>query len=374
MSLRDNKFYLLERAAFDKFLVTLKTGGYQTIGPVVKDNAIVFDSVNVAADFPLGWSDHQDGGSYRLVKNDVPALFGHVVGMQSLKKYLYPPVRTILEVEKNGKRFKAGSPESEYPRLAFIGVRPCDLAALATHEKVLANGPYADPDFTKRRENSLIVAVNCTRPGGTCFCADMGTGPRAEGGYDILMTEMCTSSSHTFLIQGGSDRGEEIIKSLSCREASDAEIKTVERALEQAAGKMGRHLGQDGLKDELYKNFDHPRWEAVAERCLNCANCTMVCPTCFCMNVEDTTDLAGNKAFRSRRWDSCFTVDFSYIHGGSIRSSGMSRYRQWLLHKLSYWHEQFGLAGCVGCGRCITWCPVGIDITEEAAVISGRKK
>lgn len=372
--MRDNKFYLLERAAFDKLLVAVRAKGFQTIGPVVKDSAIVFDPVDTAADFPIGWADSQDGGSYRLARNNDPALFGYAVGMQSLKKYLYPPVRTVLEVERNGKKFKAVSPEGECQKIAIIGVRPCDLAALAVHEKVLEHGPHADPDFKKRRGNAIIVAVNCTRPGGTCFCADMGTGPRADGGYDILMTEMFSSSSHAFLIQGGSPIGEEIIGSLSCRAASETEIKAADHALEQAAKNMGRHLGQAGLKEALYKNFDHPRWEEVAERCLNCANCTMVCPTCFCMNIEDTTDLSGHKAFRNRRWDSCFTVDFSYIHGGSIRASGMSRYRQWLLHKLSYWHDQFGLAGCVGCGRCITWCPVGIDITEEAAVISGQEK
>jgi len=95
----------------------------------------------------------------------------------------------------------------------------------------------------------------------------------------------------------------------------------------------------------------------------------MVCPTCFCSTVEDTTDLSGLHAERWRKWDSCFTLDFTYIHGGSIRREGASRYRQWITHKLAHWHDQFGSSGCTGCGRCITWCPVGIDITEEARAI-----
>ena len=132
---------------------------------------------------------------------------------------------------------------------------------------------------------------------------------------------------------------------------------------------MGREMNTDGIHDLLLANLEHPRWEEVAGRCLTCGNCTMVCPTCFCTSVEDTSDLAGVSAERSRRWDSCFTMDFSYIHGGSVRASPKSRYRQWMTHKLATWWDQFGSSGCVGCGRCITWCPVGIDITEEVRAI-----
>jgi Fe-S-cluster-containing hydrogenase component 2 len=145
---------------------------------------------------------------------------------------------------------------------------------------------------------------------------------------------------------------------------------------------MGRSMDTTDIKELLYRNYDHPRWRNVASRCLTCANCTMVCPTCFCTTVEDVTDLTGNQAERWRKWDSCFTVDFSYIHGGSVRASPESRYRQWMTHKLATWIDQFGTSGCVGCGRCITWCPVAIDITEEvrairatdhAAATSGKK-
>jgi formate hydrogenlyase subunit 6/NADH:ubiquinone oxidoreductase subunit I len=136
-----------------------------------------------------------------------------------------------------------------------------------------------------------------------------------------------------------------------------------------AAAQMGRVMDTSDIKELLYRNYEHPRWDNVAGRCLTCANCTNVCPTCFCTTVEDVTDLTGQQAERRRRWDSCFTMDFSYIHGGSIRASTKSRYRQWMTHKLATWIDQFGTSGCVGCGRCITWCPVGIDITEEVAAI-----
>jgi ferredoxin len=137
-------------------------------------------------------------------------------------------------------------------------------------------------------------------------------------------------------------------------------------AVDEAADHMGRYLETENLPQILTDAADDRHWDEIAGRCLTCGNCTMVCPTCFCANIEDTTDLSGNEATRTRRWDSCFSVQFSYIHGGSVRAGEMSRYRQWMTHKLGYWQEQFDVLGCVGCGRCITWCPVGIDITEEA--------
>jgi ferredoxin len=132
---------------------------------------------------------------------------------------------------------------------------------------------------------------------------------------------------------------------------------------------MTRAVRTEGIRELLAATLDHPRWDDVASRCLTCTNCTLVCPTCFCSTVEDVTDLTGRTAERWRRWDSCFTLGHSYLHGGSVRSTARDRYRQWLTHKLGTWIDQFGHSGCVGCGRCITWCPVGIDITEEVAAL-----
>jgi ferredoxin len=130
---------------------------------------------------------------------------------------------------------------------------------------------------------------------------------------------------------------------------------------------MGRQMPALDIRELLRESRESPHWADVAERCLTCGNCTMVCPTCFCTTTEDTTDLTGDHAERWQHWASCFELDFSYLHGGGVRLSGASRYRQWITHKLSTWHDQFGGSGCVGCGRCIAWCPVGIDITAEVA-------
>jgi ferredoxin len=197
----------------------------------------------------------------------------------------------------------------------------------------------------------------------------MKTGPKASFGFDLALTEVLEGDRHYFVVEVGTERGAEILQAAPYRAASDSEQRKVEEIIERTAKQMGRTLDTDDIKGLLYRNYEHPRWDDVTSRCLTCANCTMVCPTCFCTTVEDVTDLTGEHAERWRRWDSCFTVDFTYIHGGSVRATPRSRYRQWMTHKLATWIDQFGTSGCIGCGRCITWCPVGIDITEETRAI-----
>ncbi|HYA80097.1 MAG TPA: 4Fe-4S dicluster domain-containing protein, partial [Methylocystis sp.] len=272
-------------------------------------------------------------------------------------------------MERDGEGMRVSEAPDESERLAFIGVRACELHAIAIQDKVMLGGPYVDSHYRKRREGLFIVAVNCGHPGGTCFCVSMGTGPEAKSGFDLSLTEILGESGHVFLVRVGSEAGAETLAELPRRAATPQEVAAGDEVVAAAASAMGREMRADDLHELLARNLEHPRWNDVAERCLTCANCTMVCPTCFCTAVEDTSALDGSRAERSRRWDSCFTMDFSYLHGGGVRTSTKSRYRQWMTHKLATWFDQFGSSGCVGCGRCITWCPVGIDITEEARAI-----
>jgi formate hydrogenlyase subunit 6/NADH:ubiquinone oxidoreductase subunit I len=360
---------IFEVERLPKLFEALRTRGYQVVGPTVRDGAIVYDELASADDLPAGWTDEQDGGTYRLIRRKDQALFGYVVGPHSWKKFLHPPVLRLWRARRDGNGFQIEKEETEPPKFAFLGVRSCELHAIAIQDKVFIGGEHIDPTYASRRENIFVVAVNCGQAGGTCFCVSMNTGPKATFGFDLALTEVLQEDRHYFVAEVGSEVGAEVLKEIPHRTADTEEENAADRVVERAASSMGRTLDTTDIKELLYRNYDHLRWEDVAKRCLSCANCTMVCPTCFCTTVDDVTDLTGDNAERWRRWDSCFTMDFSYIHGGSVRSSVKSRYRQWMTHKLATWIDQFGSSGCVGCGRCITWCPVAIDITEEVRAI-----
>ena len=360
---------VVELSDLDHLFRALKNRNYEIIGPVVRDRAIVYDQISSARDLPSGWTDEQEGGKYQLKRRSDAAVFGYAVGPHSWKKFLHPPVQRLWQGKRDGNSFQVLPDSPQPPKRAFLGVRACELHAIAIQDKVFLQGPYVDPGYQARRDGVFIVAVNCSQAGGTCFCASMNTGPKATFGYDLSLTEVLSDGRHHFVVHVGTPLGVEVLSEVRHRSAGEAETQTADEVVKATAGQMCRQMDTVGIKELLYRNYEHPRWENVAARCLTCANCTMVCPTCFCTTVEDTTDLSGENAERWRKWDSCFTMDFSYIHGGNVRSSTKSRYRQWMTHKLATWIDQFGTSGCVGCGRCITWCPVGIDITEEVRAI-----
>jgi ferredoxin len=361
---------VLEPTGLDRLLEALVERGYLLLGPTVADGAIVYDEIRSTADLPAGWTDEQEAGTYRLAKRDDDALFGYAVGPQSWKRVLHPPTQTLFTARRNGDAELELVDETEEPEpMAFVGVRSCDLHAIAKLDRVFLGGRYVNPAYEARRGRVFVVAVNCGVAAATCFCVSMGTGPRASFGFDVALTEVLEDGTRHYLAEAGTDRGAELLATLPGREATEDDAAAGERVVERTAASVGRRLETEGLPEILAASREHPRWDEVAERCLTCGNCTMVCPTCFCTTVEDVTDLTGEQAERWRSWDTCFSLDHSYVHGGSIRGNGRSRYRQWLTHKLSTWWDQFDTSGCVGCGRCIAWCPVGIDITEEAAAL-----
>jgi ferredoxin len=367
---RVGEYITIDKEALEGIFDFLRESGYTIIGPTVdQETTIIYDKIEHITDLPIGWTDEQDAGTYRLKRRHDRQFFGFAVGPHSWKKYLYPAKLKLMAIERQNGSFKATAISEKSPKYAFVGVRGCELHAIQIQDKVFLGGEYQDPDYKARRRDTFIIGVECTEPGGTCFCASMGTGPRVGPGYDLRLTEL----QDVFVIHIGSEIGCQAMDHIDWRHTSAYDLQQARQIMTEAEQNMGRHLDRSDLPNLLYQNLDHPHWAEVAKRCLSCANCTQVCPTCFCSNVIEVSSPGDQHMERMRVWDSCFNLAFSHVHGGNIRPQTASRYRQWLTHKLASWIDQFGMSGCTGCGRCITWCPVGIDLTEEVVAIRKEK-
>jgi Fe-S-cluster-containing hydrogenase component 2 len=356
----------MEASELDHLILLLKGEGFTVVGPRLDQGAIVYGEIERASDLPRGWSDDQEPGKYRLEQTGGEAFFEYNVGPQSWKQFFFPPRLTVEQARRQadgGWTFSRPDPSDE--RFALLGVRACELAAIGVQDRVMMHGPFVDTEYAARRESALIIAVNCTVAAETCFCTSMGSGPRCQAGFDLALTE----TEDGFVVEVGSDAGRNLTEQLEHCEASSDQLDSADRLRRRAEDQISKAMNTEGIRDLLLNNLNHPQWDKVAARCLSCTNCTMVCPTCFCSTVNDVSELAGDKIERVRQWDSCFNLEFGYTAGGTVRNSIRNRYRQWLTHKLASWHDQFDTSGCVGCGRCITWCPVGIDLTEEVDAI-----
>ncbi|MFI2435928.1 4Fe-4S dicluster domain-containing protein [Streptomyces sp. NPDC018693] len=365
--------FVIDRAGLDALVKALVARGRTVVGPTVRDGAVVLAELASAEELPYGWGVELEAGRYRLVRREDGAAFAHSAGPQSWKSFLHPARERLWSADRTadgGVGFRAEEPSA--PSYAFLGVRPCDLRAIAIQDRVLTGGRFPDDGYGARRRGALLIAVECTEPGATCFCLSMGGGPAADAGFDLALTEVVDADGHRFWVRVGSAEGAELIDEVPHERAGAGTEDAARTAVEGARERMGRTMPPVGLRALMGASVEAERWDDVAARCLTCGNCTMVCPTCFCVTTEEVTDLTGDHTERWQRWDSCFDLDFSYLHEGPVRSSPRARYRQWLTHKLSTWYDQFGSSGCVGCGRCITWCPVGIDITEEVAALQAE--
>lgn len=368
----DKISYFLPHVQLQALLDALQQAGFSCVGPQVRDEAIVYDVLHHADQLPWSIRDHQTPGGYRLEKISERKAFAFANGPQAIKPILFKPVETVWKVVRNneGKLIFQPHQPSEVP-VAIIGARACDLAAMGIQDKVFVEGEYPDPRYKSRREQLFVVAVNCTYSSENCFCVSAGTGPEVRNPFDILMTEV----EDGFVVKIGSGRGHAIIANLNLTKAKTAQCEVAVKNVDQAGAMQTKRIPLDNkraLRDLLFANLNHSRWEEVAERCLSCGNCTSVCPTCFCHSEIEKPGLDGASSEHQREWDSCFTTGHSAVNGAIVRDDTRTQYRQWLTHKVGSWFDQFGTSGCVGCGRCTTWCPVGIDITEELAAISGE--
>ncbi|GGK75058.1 4Fe-4S dicluster domain-containing protein [Mangrovihabitans endophyticus] len=369
----DGPARLIDMDGLRRLVDVLRDRGYTIIAPTVRDGAVMLAEIDAADALPHGVRAETEAGTYRLRHGHDDAVFAHCAGPQSVKDFLHPSRARLWSADRTGDgAVTTTGPDRPAKRLAFLGVHPCDVAALAVLDRVLAGPEHPDPVYTARRDGTFLITAECTEPSATCFCTSMGTGPAATRGFDLALTEVL-DGGHRFLARGGSPAGAEVLAELPSRPARPADASAAATAVAAADAAITRRMPAESLPDLIRAGRESPHWDDVASRCLACGNCTLVCPTCFCTTTEDVTDLTGEHAERWRVWDSCFSLDFSYMHGGPVRVSTQSRYRQWISHKLGTWHEQFGTSGCVGCGRCIAWCPAGIDITREAAELAAPR-
>ncbi len=351
---------------------------YRIIGPKIENGVVILAEIKYG-DIPAGYRDSQKPGRYRLSPEKDSQVFSFSSGPDSFKRFLNPPLaelfhfhrfETGLGITSPPFSEKGGISETGLP-ICFMGIRACDLWALKLYDRIFPGGRVRDRTYESLRRNSLIIAFNCLYPSGNCFCLSTGTGPEVKDTFDVAVTELKDS----FLLEEGSARGKEILGLLPLGHAGERQSLEKRERIETCKALFRKSIAADELPEIIFRNLDHPHWEDIARRDLECGNCTQVCPTCFCNTSYDfvypggisgedkcNLELSGR---RLRKWDSCFSRDFAQVHGGNFRLSRKARYRHWMAHKLAYMQDQFGLPGCVGCGRCITWCPAGIDITRE---------
>jgi len=368
-----NATVALPKPRLGDLLAALRARDYTVHGPTVRDGVLRYGPVISPDDLPRGYVVRQQPGRYRLEYTGHGDYFAVTPGPDTWKRDLFPPRQALFHLRRNGEGWEVVAAAEKPPRLALLGVRPCELAAIHVQDRVFLRQDFSDPHYRAVRERLFLVAVNCLHPAETCFCAAWGTGPEATGGYDLLLTEL----DDVFLATVGSEAGREVLQPLGWEPAGASLLDLARQRLEAARAGMTRRLpvAPDRLPDLLLSRLEHPHWEAVALRCLSCANCTQVCPTCFCWGVEDAIALNGDEVTRFRVWDSCFSPQLSYLAGGgNARPTVKARYRQWLTHKFASWQRQFGVPGCVGCGRCITWCPAGIDVIAELAALTADRE
>jgi ferredoxin len=360
----------IEKPAFNLLLSRLKEEGYLPIGPRVKNESLVYEEIEHLEDLPQGYSSEQKPGYFRLVREKHSRYFDVIPGAHSWKQFLFPSRIELFELHKNGKGWENTTPKQETPCYAFIGVRACELAAIQIQDNIFMRSDFTDPIYRARRQRVFILSVNCTHPAGTCFCTSMGTGPRTKEMFDMSLTEL----DDVFVLNIGSQIARRIMTGIPFEDASGYILTNVEHKLNHAEQQMRRKLDTSDLPNLILENLDHPYWNEIGKRCLSCGSCTQVCPTCFCWDTQDEMSLDGNSTKRTRVWDSCFNPGYSHQAGGNTRPTIYSRYRQWLSHKLGTWKQQYGTLGCIGCGRCITWCPAEIDITAEIAALRNEVK
>ena len=360
--------YFLPREDFGLLYQALTEQGYEVIGPKVKDGAIDFSLISGFEQLPWGQQEEVSPGSYRLKSVDPNRCFAWNTGPQLLKPWLFKAQQTLWLGEESEQGIRFRQAQSQSRPLAFVGVRACDIAALYLQDKHFMYGAFPDPWYSEQRHQLCLVAVNCSRSADTCFCASTGDGPEVTFGFDLLLDEL----DDGYLLHSKSEKGSAVIEHLPLVKPEEHHFHASREQISQASRQQKRMPSEPELRG-LLSHLNDQKWQSIAQRCLACGNCTSVCPTCFCSKQESMAGEQRGQHMQVRYWDSCFTEKHGYIAGKNIRGEISQRYRQWMVHKLSTWQDQYDRSGCVGCGRCISWCPAAIDLVDEVNAMLGEQ-
>nr|MCU0260765.1 4Fe-4S dicluster domain-containing protein [Ilumatobacteraceae bacterium] len=359
------------RAGLDRLVEVLRAEGYRTLGPTVRDGVVAYDDLASGTDLPEGVRTEQAPGRFRLEASGDATRFSWTPGADSWKRFVFPPRSEVVRIRRADGTFVVEQPAPPPAPMALVGARDCEIRALAVLDRVLDDPDHPDDRYVERRADTFVVAVTCGVPSATCWCTSMGGDPRPQEGYDLRITEVL-DGGHRLLVEAGTTLGHRVLERLDGDPAVPGDHDAAAAVAERARDGIRHRLDGAALPSALAGTDEHAHWADVAARCLSCGSCTSVCPTCFCSSFTDVTDLVDpDVTVREQTWVSCFQLDHSRIGGRPVRATTADRYRQWLTHKLETWHEQFGTSGCVGCGRCSTWCPAGIDLPAEAAALTG---
>jgi sulfhydrogenase subunit beta (sulfur reductase) len=340
---------------------------YRAIGPVKEKWAVNLGTVNSGSDLATGLATEEKPGTYKLVEGVAFDLSG-ARPMTSPKWFTHRPYELLYRTKRGPDgELKHETPADEPPKQAFFGLHACDVSGMYVLDRTFEQ-KYTDPLYQRRRQNTIIIGQNCLNPGSTCFCSTFDTGPGLKGGFDIGLTYL----DGEYLVETATATGAEIVSRIEAKPAAPAMITAKINGLRQAKRTMTRAFDLKRGVDTLNANYNHPYWSEPSARCLSCANCINVCPTCYCYRIADKTTIDLSESRRTRVWDACQHLEFAAVHGGNFRPERVDRIRQWVNHKINWTIEQYGCAGCVGCGRCITWCPTMIDITEPVWRLGGK--
>jgi ferredoxin len=311
-------------------------------------DALLEDHEVVAPTSDLAYGQIRSGAELHLSDNKPT---------QSLKGFFFPPREVLFESRRTEDGLElVPSSSSDAPRV-IVAARPCDVASLPVLDK-LFGWDYQDSSYFQRRQRTTIISLACDPPPKDCFCVSLGGSPAGIEGSDLLLTPL-RDAYHVLII---TERGKALVeKYAQFFEESDEQHNQERARLEDEwRAQVTKEIDADRLREAL--DFDSGAWEMLAQQCVDCAICTFLCPTCHCFDIQDEGDNA--HAIRLRLWDSCARQDFTEMAVHQPRPNHFSRYRQRLMHKFKYYPENFGRVLCVGCGRCIQYCPAGVDITK----------